>query len=48
MMNSYQVNFRWNKQVYSEIVTTTNSIKARELIRGRYAGAQITSVRQVK
>ena len=47
-MYSYEVSFRWNSKAYREIVTTSDSIKARELVRGRYDGAQITSVRQVK
>jgi len=47
MMNSYEVHFRWNNLVYSEIVNTTDSIKAREQVRGRYSGAVITSVRKI-
>lgn len=47
-MRSYEVHFRFNNRVYSEVVVTSDSIKARELIRGRYPGAQITSVREVK
>jgi len=46
-MNSYEVHFRWNNRVYSEIISTTDPIKARELIRGRYSGAVITSVRKI-
>ena len=46
-MKTFEVHFRWNNRVYSEIISTTDSIKARELIRGRYAGAVITSVRKI-
>ena len=47
-MTTFEVSFRWNGKAYRETVTTTNSIKARELIRGRYPGCQITGAREVK
>ena len=46
-MNTYEVHFRWNGKPYQELITTTNSFKARQLINGRYPGAKITSVREV-
>jgi len=46
-MNTYEIHFIWNGNNYKEYVTTTNSFKARQLIKGRYAGAKITSVREV-
>ena len=46
-MKTYEVHFRWNGKVYKEYITTNNAIKARDLIRGRYNGAVITSVREV-
>jgi hypothetical protein len=45
-MTTYEVQFRFNGRVYRELITTTDSIKARQLIRGRYPGAVITSVRK--
>ena len=46
-MNTYEVSFRWNGRAWKEQITTTNSIKARQLILGRYEGAVITGVREV-
>ena len=46
-MKTYEVNFIWNGRVYRELITTTDSIKARELVRGRYEGAKITYVKEV-
>ena len=37
----------WNGKAHVDQVTTANSARARELIRGRYPGAKITLVRQV-
>lgn len=46
-MKTYDVHFIWQSKAYQELITTTNSFKARELIVGRYSGARITSVREV-
>lgn len=46
-MTTYEVSFRWQGRAWKEQITTTNSLKARELIRGRYEGAIITGVREV-
>jgi hypothetical protein len=46
-MRTYEVHFRWRGKVYKELITTTDGIKARELIRGRYPGAVITGAHQV-
>ena len=43
-MNTYEVHFRFNGKYYKELITTTDGIKARELVRGRYPGAVITGV----
>ncbi len=47
-MKTLEVSFIWNGKVYREIVETTNSARARELIQGRYDGAKITHIREVK
>jgi len=46
-MRTYQVHFRWNGRAYQELITTTNTFKARQLIKGRYPGCQITRVQEV-
>ena len=46
-MRTYEVHFRWNGRVYVEQITTTDGIKARQLIKARYLGAVITRVHQV-
>ena len=46
-MNTYQVHFIWDGRNYQELITTTNSFKARQLIRARYPGAKITYVEEV-
>ena len=46
-MRTYQVHFIFEGRPYQELITTTNSIKARQLIRGRYPGAKITLVQEV-
>jgi hypothetical protein len=46
-MKSFEVHFRLNGKAFQEIISTTDSFKARDLIRARYAGAQITSVKKV-
>ena len=45
-MNTYQVHFIWQGKAYQELITTTNSFKARQLIKARYPGAKITSVQE--
>jgi hypothetical protein len=47
-MITYEVHFIWNGIAYKEQITTNNINRAKQLIRGRYAGCKITSVRQVK
>ncbi len=47
-MKTYEVSFTWHGKYYRESVTTTDSIKARELVRGRYPGAQILGAKEVK
>ncbi len=47
-MKTYEVSFTWNGRYYREMVTTIDAIKARELVRGRYPGAQILGAREVK
>ena len=46
-MKTYKVHFIWNGKPYQELITTTNSFKARQLIKGRYPGAKITLVQEV-
>ena len=46
-MHTYEVHFIWEGRAYQEYITTTNGFKARQLIRGRYLGAKITSVSQI-
>ena len=46
-MKTYKIHFIWNKKPYQELITTTNTFKARQLIKARYQGAKITLVQQV-
>ena len=46
-MNTYEVHFIWQGMAYQETITTTNTYRAKQLIKGRYPGAKITSVHQV-
>ena len=46
-MKDYEVHFTVNGKYYEEQVTTTNAIKARELIKARYPGAKITLAKEV-
>lgn len=46
-MKTFQVHFIWNGKPYQELITTTNGFKARQLIKGRYPGCQITRVQEV-
>ncbi len=43
-MKDYEVSFKWNGKMYKEIIKTSSSIKARELVRGKYQGCSINSV----
>jgi hypothetical protein len=45
-MNTYEVQFKFNGRIYRELVSTTDGIKARELIKGRYPGSVILSARK--
>lgn len=47
-MKTYEVSFILNGIVYRECVTTTDGIKARELVKSRYAGAKILGASEVK
>jgi len=46
-MKTFEVHFLWNGMAYREQITTTSTIRAKQLIWGRYPGAKIQSVRQV-
>jgi hypothetical protein len=46
-MRTYEVHFRLNGRPYVEQITTTNSFKARQLIKARYPDCQITRVEEV-
>lgn len=47
-MKVYEVHFTIDGKYYEEQVTTSNGIKARELIRAKYPNAKIMSAREVK
>ena len=46
-MTTFEVHFTINGVAYKELITTTNTYRAKQLIRGRYPSAKITLVRQV-
>lgn len=46
-MHTYEVSFRMNGRLYRETVTTSDAIKARELIKARYPDATILGARQI-
>jgi hypothetical protein len=46
-MTTFEIHFIWQGKAYQELITTTNTFRAKQLIRGRYPGARITSVRKV-
>ena len=46
-MKTYEVHFRWNGKVYKEHIATNYAFKARELIKGRYPGCVITTVKEI-
>ncbi len=46
-MKQYEVHFRWKNHNYKEVITTNHAHKARELVKGRYPGCVITSVRKL-
>ena len=47
-MHTYEIHFIYNGRAFVDCVTTTNALKARELILGRYENSKITSVREVQ
>ena len=46
-MNTYEIHFIFEGKAYIEQITTTNSFKARQLIKGRYHGCSITRVQEI-
>ena len=46
-MKTYEIHFIWQGRPYQELITTTNPFKAKQLIKGRYPGAKITSIHEV-
>jgi len=46
-MTTFEIHFLWNGRAYQELITSTNSAKAKQLIWGRYPGAKIMSIHQV-
>jgi hypothetical protein len=47
-MRTYEISFIFNGKPYSEDITAKNLMRARELVYGRYEGAKIMSVREIK
>ena len=47
-MKTYEITFIFNGKHYREQITAHNFIRARELITGRYIGAKIMNVREIK
>jgi len=43
-MKTFEVHFIWHGMAYQETITTTNTYRVKQLIKGRYAGAKITPV----
>jgi len=46
-MKTFEVHYILNNKYYQELVTTTNSSKAHQIIWARYPGSKITLVKQV-
>ena len=46
-MKTYEIHFIFDNRPHQELITTTNAFKAKLLIKARYPGAKITSVREV-
>lgn len=46
-MKTYEIHFIWNSRAYQELITSTNVVKAKKLIKGRYPGSKIISAREV-
>jgi hypothetical protein len=46
-MTTFEIHFILNGIPYQEIIETTNTYRAKQLLLARYPGAKITSVRQV-
>ena len=47
-MKTYEITFIYNGKPYREQITANNLMRARELIYGRYAGAKIMAVKEIK
>jgi len=47
-MRTYEITFIFNSKVYREQITAHNPMRARELIIGRYDGARIMAVKEIK
>ena len=47
-MKTYEITFIYNSRMYREQITAHNPFRARELIRGRYEGAKIMAVKEIK
>ena len=47
-MRTYEITFIFNSRPYVEQITTTNLMRAREIVYGRYAGAKIMGAREIK
>ncbi len=46
-MKNFEVTYRLNGKVYRQVITTTTSIKAREILRNLLPHAVITGAREV-
>jgi len=46
-MTTFEIHFIWQGKAYQELITTTNTFRAKQLIMGRYPGARITLIRRV-
>lgn len=46
-MKCFEVSYRLNGKVYRQIISTTTSIKARQILKNMILDAVITSVREV-
>jgi len=46
-MNTFEVTFFWEGHRYTEVVTTSSSSSARNMIRSKFPGASIMRVHRV-